>query len=357
MVMHMTQPNSERAQAVWSESADPPSGKNLRVGWILNGTPNAASSRLIGYNMHSYFTAQGISSKILFAPREQLIESLPLTIARIDKLLASNINVLVIVKILRGDTLEYLLAACKRKNIKIIYAFCDEPVPILLDNAEVLIAPSSHYRSILSKAHVAKLNISFDGFDHDRNLVKTHTGLHKANLCLVTSQSADSVPCIKRLPKNIRLNVIGPSPKLQRQYFSHSAVFKKTPYRLKYINWSLKTVARNILKCDIGVIPWDTIGRAQLIKSSNRLVMLMALGMPTIVSPLPSYREIIKQGENGFIAQTPEEWEKYIILLRDNPKLRAAIGKRAREDVLEKFTTHEQGKLFLRIFDDAVRSA
>jgi len=65
------------------------------------------------------------------------------------------------------------------------------------------------------------------------------------------------------------------------------------------------------LDCDVGIIPWPEVGPAQKVKSINRLVTFMAFGIPVIASPIPSYLEIVKNGENGYMAETSEEWRRH----------------------------------------------
>ena len=36
----------------------------------------------------------------------------------------------------------------------------------------------------------------------------------------------------------------------------------------------------------------------------------MALGIPSVASPVGVNSKIITDGENGFLAKTPEEWEE-----------------------------------------------
>jgi trehalose synthase len=48
-------------------------------------------------------------------------------------------------------------------------------------------------------------------------------------------------------------------------------------------------------------------------------------------------RRQIRDGENGFLVETVEQAAERIVQLIDNPKLRQAIGKRARETVRERF--------------------
>jgi GT2 family glycosyltransferase len=65
-------------------------------------------------------------------------------------------------------------------------------------------------------------------------------------------------------------------------------------------------------------------------KSSVKAPTAMALGLPVICSPLQAYKEIIVDGENGFICGTQEEWRNALIKLKDST-LRKKIGEAGKE--------------------------
>ena len=81
----------------------------------------------------------------------------------------------------------------------------------------------------------------------------------------------------------------------------------------------------------------------------------MAFGIPVIASPVPSYLEIIRHGENGFIARTAREWSKFLMFLRDNPQERVRLGRQAREDVLTGYSKERQCDQYQRVFQELLR--
>ena len=56
----------------------------------------------------------------------------------------------------------------------------------------------------------------------------------------------------------------------------------------------------------------------------------MTLGYPIVASPIPSYKELIMDGVNGYFAVTENEWIDCIRILRD-PILRNTVGVAARK--------------------------
>ena len=90
--------------------------------------------------------------------------------------------------------------------------------------------------------------------------------------------------------------------------------------------WSLETWAEDMVACDVVLCPQRV--DVQPAKSDVKASVAMALGMPVIASSLPSYRTIIKNGENGYICETKDDWKEALIKCKDY-KHRAEIGKKA----------------------------
>jgi len=64
----------------------------------------------------------------------------------------------------------------------------------------------------------------------------------------------------------------------------------------------------------------------------------MALQKPVIASNIPAFKEIIFNGENGFIAKSQADYLKYISLIFTNSEEKNRISKNAREHILNLFT-------------------
>jgi glycosyltransferase involved in cell wall biosynthesis len=65
----------------------------------------------------------------------------------------------------------------------------------------------------------------------------------------------------------------------------------------------------------------------------------MSLGLPAVASPQPSYVEAIEAHGGGFIASSPEEWERVLRTLAADVPVRIDRGERARRTVLERYST------------------
>lgn len=74
-------------------------------------------------------------------------------------------------------------------------------------------------------------------------------------------------------------------------------------------------------------------------KSELKFVEAGALGIPTVAAATRTFREAIVDGEDGFVAASPEEWRERLLRLIDDASLRKNFGESARKKVLEKYTT------------------
>lgn len=98
--------------------------------------------------------------------------------------------------------------------------------------------------------------------------------------------------------------------------------------------WNLNTEVADLQNFDIGIMPLSdnewTRG-----KGGYKLLQYMAVGIPCVASPIGINKELIKDGENGFLATTEDEWYEKISLLIENPELRRKMGMRGRDFVVK----------------------
>jgi hypothetical protein len=64
----------------------------------------------------------------------------------------------------------------------------------------------------------------------------------------------------------------------------------------------------------------------------------MAVGMPAVASPVGVNREIIRDGDNGFLATTEDDWYTKLTALCRNAELREKIGANARQTVVDHYS-------------------
>lgn len=106
--------------------------------------------------------------------------------------------------------------------------------------------------------------------------------------------------------------------------------------RVEHVPWHETTEVRSLAGVDIGLMPQESSEWAKG-KCALKLLQYMSMGIPSVASPSGAASEIIVDGENGFLAQTPDEWhDKVRVLLRDRVLARR-MGQRARVWIEENY--------------------
>ena len=120
---------------------------------------------------------------------------------------------------------------------------------------------------------------------------------------------------------------------------------------LEKIKWTRETEVADLTAIDIGIMPLpdDDWSRG---KCGFKGLQYMALARPAVLSPVGVNNEIISHGKNGFLADTPEQWEKVLCQLIEDAALRKKIGEAGRETVEERYSFHSQKDNYIKIFRD-----
>ena len=78
----------------------------------------------------------------------------------------------------------------------------------------------------------------------------------------------------------------------------------------------------------------------------------MALEIPVVMSPVGVNVEIVRDGVNGYLAKTTDEWVEKITRLIESPGLRNEMGREGRRTVEERYSVNSQQQNYLRIFKE-----
>ena len=73
----------------------------------------------------------------------------------------------------------------------------------------------------------------------------------------------------------------------------------------------------------------------------------MSLGIPSISSNFGTAQYIVKDGINGFLVDTMDEWVDRISLLVDDAELRNRMGDKARSHIELNYSTQAINELYL----------
>ncbi len=69
-----------------------------------------------------------------------------------------------------------------------------------------------------------------------------------------------------------------------------------------------------------------------------KALLYMATGVPAIAAAIGTNCDVIRHGENGLLAHTPEEWLAAIDRLAQDPVERARLGAAGRRTVEDRYS-------------------
>jgi glycosyltransferase involved in cell wall biosynthesis len=117
--------------------------------------------------------------------------------------------------------------------------------------------------------------------------------------------------------------------------------------------WRTETEVEDLADLDVGIMPladtdWER-GKCGL-----KALQYMALGVPAVVSPVGVNTEIVRDGENGLLAATGEEWERALERLLADDGLRRRLGDAGRATVESGYSARVHAPRVAEAFRDAL---
>ena len=133
-----------------------------------------------------------------------------------------------------------------------------------------------------------------------------------------------------------------------------TAAYDLPGVKVEAIQWRSETELDDLRRIDIGLMPLPDDNWSKG-KCGLKALQYMALGIPTICSPVGVNSTIIKDGENGFLAESREEWIEKIKRLIHSPELRQKLGYAGRETVEREYSAKVVAPTVLEVFRSAVK--
>ncbi|MBK7149003.1 MAG: glycosyltransferase family 4 protein [Bacteroidetes bacterium] len=206
--------------------------------------------------------------------------------------------------------------------------------------ADLVLAGSSHLagyaRQFNSNVHVVPSTLDLDIYTFNKKTLKEDAP--------VVIGWCGSVTTIKHFEM-----IIPVYTKLRRKYGSAIAFkvyglpgYVNRELGIESIRFSPDTEVPVISSFDIGVMPlpdneW-TRG-----KCGMKGLQCMALGIPVVMQDVGANKEIICEGENGFLANDEDEWTDKLSILIDSEHCRRKLGANGRKTI-EKFYSSDAVK-------------
>ena len=106
---------------------------------------------------------------------------------------------------------------------------------------------------------------------------------------------------------------------------------------VEFRRWSLATEVSCFGDMAIGIMPLDDTPWTRA-KCSFKLLQYMALGIPSVASPVGMNREVVEDGRNGCLASTSEEWVDRLDRLLGDRELRERFSEAGRQTVVNRYS-------------------
>jgi glycosyltransferase involved in cell wall biosynthesis len=194
------------------------------------------------------------------------------------------------------------------------------------------------HRNALGASHLRVLDHVHKVARRPRDKLVIHYGsgtkAHKAEFTEVLEPALAEV--LARRPGKVEIRIIGDFPGLRHLDPAHPDVRLLPPI------WDFEVFCTEVAKADINlsILFPSVITDA---KSEIKWMEAALFGVPSVVSPTATHREVIEEGVTGLMATDKEEFVAAMLLLVDDADLRRRIGTAAREAVLRDYALEAMG--------------
>jgi glycosyltransferase involved in cell wall biosynthesis len=154
------------------------------------------------------------------------------------------------------------------------------------------------------------------------------------------------LPVLKRLKaefgEKLHVRVIADEPVIDNEL------------EIENVRWSAADEIQRLGEIDIGIMPLpdDEWARG---KCGFKGLQYMSMGIPAVMSPVGVNKEIIRHGENGFLAESDTEWEHILKNLIDDAQLRKKVGQIGRQTIIDKYSILANRERYLKLFRAVVK--
>jgi len=92
-------------------------------------------------------------------------------------------------------------------------------------------------------------------------------------------------------------------------------------------------------------------------KAGYKILQYWAAGLPVVASPVGFNRDLIREGVDGLLATTREEWRAALLRLLGDPALRERLGAAGRQRVREAFSLEVCAAAWGRVLGEVLGSS
>lgn len=102
--------------------------------------------------------------------------------------------------------------------------------------------------------------------------------------------------------------------------------------------WQPARETEQLRQFDVGLMPLFPNQEWDIYKCGLKLIQYLAVGVPGVAAPVGVNAEILDDNQNGFAAETTDEWLTALRTLTSSAALRQQMGQRGRQTVIERYS-------------------
>ncbi|MEC5214268.1 glycosyltransferase involved in cell wall biosynthesis [Polaromonas sp. CG_9.5] len=225
--------------------------------------------------------------------------------------------------------------------------------PSLMQGAALVVAGNAYLAEFARQAGAPNVEVVPTVIDLARYPRSKLKGLNEGTL-----------PCIGWIGQRVTASFLAPyAPLFERLTSDGLARFaaigidaQKLGLPMISIPWTEHTEVASIASFDIGIMPLLDASFERG-KCGYKLIQYMACSLPVVASPVGVNRQIVEHGVNGFLAETPEDWEKALRTLLTDADLRQRMGQAGRKKVEQHYCIQATGPRLAALLRDSAKAA
>ena len=108
---------------------------------------------------------------------------------------------------------------------------------------------------------------------------------------------------------------------------------------IRHVDWTLDGMREELTKSHVGLAYIDTSSSFNRAKPANKILSYWAFGLAVVATPIPSYVEVGREGEDVLFGADPRQLADHVGRLARSPELRASLGAAGYQRAWSEFST------------------
>ena len=119
----------------------------------------------------------------------------------------------------------------------------------------------------------------------------------------------------------------------------------------RFVPWSLESEASALAELDVGLMPLTLSDAWSRGKCAYKLLQYMAAEVPAIASRVGMNEDVLRHGENGWLAAHEDDWVDALVAIASDPDEARRIGRAGRATVEARYSVDAVGRQLARFLD------